>query len=543
MEIKKLQLKKSGFVLLYAVTLAAILLAIAIGVSNVATNEIRFSTSAKNTSNAFLAADTGIECAIFHDKSAVTVFPLDGQLPTIECAGNPNLSVSWDGIYHFVLSGLGSDGQACAKINVSKVFDSSSDTLSTTIVSQGYNVGDPVTCEGTQSNRVERELQVMYFAGNPSVSTSDAFPSVQLSADSTNIFIGESTDLHWTYTGNPTPVCTASSIPTGWSGTKTPSGGSESTGALETTTTFTLTCENSLGAASDFVTVNVSNAPTYYTVTPSAGTGGSISPSTPRTVASGDTTSFTITPNAGNYISSVTGCGGSLSGNTYTTGAITSNCSVVASFFGYKTYASARVNTNSDSIRLSPSGVQAGDVMVVSIAAVPYTSSISPISSGWNSTGMTRSNTTVNSIKLATYTKVATSDDVGAFYIWSLGGSYSQAVGGMIVVSGANSVNPVVDYSSQTTSTTASTTPTVNTVVANTFVISTHAVSSSATWTPYTSGMTEAVDIAAPSTLGAAGVSLEMNYGTQASVANISRRATLSSNVDSGVAGIMIIKP
>ena len=71
---------------------------------------------------------------------------------------------------------------------------------------------------------------------------------------------------------------------------------------------------------------------TYYTVTPDAGSGGSISPSTPQQVQSGSTTSFTITANSGYEISSVTGCSGSLSGSTYTTGAITQNCTVVANF-------------------------------------------------------------------------------------------------------------------------------------------------------------------------------------------------------------------
>ncbi|TWI71693.1 pre-peptidase [Desulfobotulus alkaliphilus] len=71
---------------------------------------------------------------------------------------------------------------------------------------------------------------------------------------------------------------------------------------------------------------------TGHTVTPSAGVGGIIDPDTPQTVNHGATTSFTITPDTGYGISSVTGCGGTLSGNTYTTGAITGACTVTASF-------------------------------------------------------------------------------------------------------------------------------------------------------------------------------------------------------------------
>ena len=57
-----------------------------------------------------------------------------------------------------------------------------------------------------------------------------------------------------------------------------------------------------------------------------------MSPNTAQLVALNGTSSFTVTPNSGYYIASVTGCGGSLSGNSYTTGPITSNCTVSATF-------------------------------------------------------------------------------------------------------------------------------------------------------------------------------------------------------------------
>jgi uncharacterized repeat protein (TIGR01451 family) len=69
-----------------------------------------------------------------------------------------------------------------------------------------------------------------------------------------------------------------------------------------------------------------------HTVTPVAGANGSIAPSTPQFVNDGATTAFTLTPDSGYAIDSVTGCGGSLVGNLYTTGAITANCTVNASF-------------------------------------------------------------------------------------------------------------------------------------------------------------------------------------------------------------------
>jgi N-acetylneuraminic acid mutarotase len=73
------------------------------------------------------------------------------------------------------------------------------------------------------------------------------------------------------------------------------------------------------------------NTVTNYQVTASAGTGGTISPPS-ATVNAGGTTMLTVTANSGYAISSVTGCGGSLSGTAYTTGAINANCAVTASF-------------------------------------------------------------------------------------------------------------------------------------------------------------------------------------------------------------------
>jgi PQQ-like domain/Divergent InlB B-repeat domain len=71
---------------------------------------------------------------------------------------------------------------------------------------------------------------------------------------------------------------------------------------------------------------------TTHTVTPTAGPNGSIAPDMPQTVADGQTTTFTVTPDAHYRIAGVTGCGGQLNGNTYTTGAITADCTVDATF-------------------------------------------------------------------------------------------------------------------------------------------------------------------------------------------------------------------
>lgn len=80
-------------------------------------------------------------------------------------------------------------------------------------------------------------------------------------------------------------------------------------------------------------TVVASFALNSYTVTPSAEANGSIQPEGTTTVDHGASTSFTITPDFGYTIADVGGtCGGTLNGDLYTTNALTSDCTVVASF-------------------------------------------------------------------------------------------------------------------------------------------------------------------------------------------------------------------
>ena len=149
---------RSGFVILFAVTISSIILAIAHGDANIALKEVKFSTDARETNNAFFAADTGVECALFNDKSTSTSFLSIGSSGTVQCLGG-NIALkgsfpAWD----FIVPGLGSTGQSCAKVSVTKI--GSSPTV-TTIVSKGYNKGDSL-CISSDSDRIERALIVSY---------------------------------------------------------------------------------------------------------------------------------------------------------------------------------------------------------------------------------------------------------------------------------------------------------------------------------------------------------------------------------------------
>ena len=97
-------------------------------------------------------------------------------------------------------------------------------------------------------------------------------------------------------------------------------------------------CDSTPAANQCVVTMNAARfveasfALKTYVVTPSAGANGTMTPNTPQTVTHNATTSFTVTPATGYHIDSATGCGGTLSGSTYTTGPITADCTVSATF-------------------------------------------------------------------------------------------------------------------------------------------------------------------------------------------------------------------
>lgn len=89
----------------------------------------------------------------------------------------------------------------------------------------------------------------------------------------------------------------------------------------------------SISSITDDCNVTVSFVETFVAST-STSAGGSISP-TSQSVVDGENATFTVTPNTDFEVLDISGCGGDindLSGNQYTTGAVTANCSVSVSF-------------------------------------------------------------------------------------------------------------------------------------------------------------------------------------------------------------------
>lgn len=167
-----------GFVILFVVLIAAIILLIGAGIFTISFKENILSSSARESQLALAAADSGIECALYHDVvllafSAATV-------GSIECA-DQNLSVdtSFNG-FEFILPlasimNAGSGNLPCAHVTIDKdwINPDASGASYTWIVSRGYNVcdsnGEPLV---TDPLLLERVLDVKYPNATASAASS-----------------------------------------------------------------------------------------------------------------------------------------------------------------------------------------------------------------------------------------------------------------------------------------------------------------------------------------------------------------------------------
>lgn len=210
---------------------------------------------------------------------------------------------------------------------------------------------------------------VGWLQWNPSfggvVLGSASLPIINFSANPTSVPSGSASTLTWT-SANATS-CLASG---GWTGSKSPSGGSESTGSLTVDTSYSLTCTNAFGSspasatvliqvASDFSLSSSNNivrnnltgkfSPTIIKVNPVNSFSGNVSLSASPSILGGSSvtyvfgdsslssgeystgSSFTIqsaspTPIAGVYQITITGVSGS--GSTQVTRTVTINLNV-----------------------------------------------------------------------------------------------------------------------------------------------------------------------------------------------------------------------
>lgn len=159
--MKNQQQNQKGFTLFVAIVVMGTLLLVAAGIVSLATRQALTSASGRESQNAFYAADTGIECALYWDvqNPAGTSAFATSTGSTIDCNKDTNNSGN-----QWSVGGSGTSvinridflpDPYCAIVTVTKAYVSN--VLKTTIESKGYN-----TCDLSNPRRVERAVRATY---------------------------------------------------------------------------------------------------------------------------------------------------------------------------------------------------------------------------------------------------------------------------------------------------------------------------------------------------------------------------------------------
>lgn len=185
------------------------------------------------------------------------------------------------------------------------------------------------------------------------------------------------------------------------------------------------------------------------TVSAMAGTGGTIAPAN-QNAASGASTTVTLTPNNGYAIDQVSGCGGTLAGNTYTTSAITANCAVIATFTPITPITVTAMASTGGSLTPASQTVTSGANTAITVTAnTGYTiDQVRGCEGSLIGNTFTTGAITANCAVFATFLPIATTTPITVSAVASTGGSISPA--NQIVASGATTAITVTANSGYT---------------------------------------------------------------------------------------------
>jgi len=158
-------MKNRGFTLFVAIVVMGTLLLVAAGIVSLAVRQALISASGRESQNAFYAADTGIECALYWDvQNPAGVSAFASTTPpgpnSITCNGDSAVvgglggAGFYDPVTHVFQFDFSPD-PLCATVSVNKQYVSG--VFRTTIESRGYN-----TCDLTNPRRVERAIRARY---------------------------------------------------------------------------------------------------------------------------------------------------------------------------------------------------------------------------------------------------------------------------------------------------------------------------------------------------------------------------------------------
>lgn len=150
-----------GIALYIVISITAALILVSYGIVESALKQVTISSIGRDSQEAFYAADSGAECAIFWDVknptnpgasafATTTAQNISCNNTTINGVGGPSNSPAT-----FRLDFVTTSGTYCADVTVTKSYAGNLPT--TKIESKGYN-----TCDVTATQRVERAIRITY---------------------------------------------------------------------------------------------------------------------------------------------------------------------------------------------------------------------------------------------------------------------------------------------------------------------------------------------------------------------------------------------
>jgi Tfp pilus assembly protein PilX len=149
---------QSGFVILFAVLITAIILLIGVGIFRVSVKEAILSSTARESTLAFFASDTGIECALYHDvqTGAFPQPPTPPSVTDVDCA-DQNSDVTFFFTSNSYAFRMDLENDTCALVTVDK-----SDPSLTVVESRGFNMCIDEVPNIENPFLLERVLEVKY---------------------------------------------------------------------------------------------------------------------------------------------------------------------------------------------------------------------------------------------------------------------------------------------------------------------------------------------------------------------------------------------
>ena len=154
----------SGFTLMLSILVASVMLTLGLSIFNILNQQLEVSGIAKQSQFAFYAADTGLECALYHDFQGGGFSTSTGG-GSIECGDknrNINSVSTSDGYEHIFYLDFQPEPY-CAEIRVEKQV--SGQSIATKVQAKGYNRGwdsGSNDCSNSHPRKIQRAIEVNY---------------------------------------------------------------------------------------------------------------------------------------------------------------------------------------------------------------------------------------------------------------------------------------------------------------------------------------------------------------------------------------------